>query len=132
AASTRPGPAVWGARVRGGSVLPAGRCPCPGRPTRGGPERGAIPGGAGAGRGTRYAPAPGALPPRPRHPVCQERPAGASLRCTGDGHRPVPCHGDDLLAAPGGGGTSAGGEAVREDAAILADVLALLQEETGK
>ena len=29
------------------------------------------------GRGTRHAPAPGPLPPRPRHAVCHDRPAGA-------------------------------------------------------
>lgn len=30
------------------------------------------------GRGTRHVPAPGPLPPRPRHAVCRDQPAGAS------------------------------------------------------
>ena len=51
------------------------------------------------GRGTRHAPAPGPLPPRSRHAVCQDRPAGAGPYRTVHRHRDVPCHGHDLLAA---------------------------------
>ena len=109
-------------------ALPAGRRPCPGRPAGGGPERGAVPGGAHPGRGTRYAPAPGALSPWPRHPACQERPAGAGPRRTGDGYRSLPCHGDDLLAAPGRGGAGAGGGTVMDFYDVLDKVQVLLKQ----
>ena len=67
------------------------------------------------------------LPPRPRHAVCQDRPAGTGPRRTIHRHRPVPRHGDDLLAAPGGGGTGAGGGAVMDFYAVLDQVVALLR-----
>jgi hypothetical protein len=59
----------------------------------------------------RHAPAPGPLPPRPRHLVCPARPAGAGPYRTLRGHRVVPRHGHDFLAARGGGGTGASGGA---------------------
>ena len=40
------------------------------------PGRNALPAGARPGRGTWHASAPGPLPPRPWHAVCQDRPAG--------------------------------------------------------
>ena len=43
-------------------------------------------------------------------------------------HRAVPRHGHDLLAAPGRGGAGAGGGAVMDYDAVLAQVLALLQQ----
>jgi tetratricopeptide (TPR) repeat protein len=64
------------------------------------------------GRGTRHAPTPGSLSPWPRHPVCQERPAGAGPRCTVYRHRAIPYYGDDLLAPSGGGDPGAGGRAI--------------------
>ena len=45
----------------------------------------------------------------PGHPVCA-RPARAGSDCAVNGYRHVPCYGDDLLAAPDGGGLGAGGE----------------------
>ena len=36
--------------------------------------RSPLPAGPRPGRGTRHAPAPGPLPPRPRHAICQDRP----------------------------------------------------------
>ena len=73
-----------------------------------------LPPGPRPGRGAGHAPAPGPLPPRPRHAVCHDRPAGAGPRRAIDGHRAVPCHGDDLLAAADGGGAGAGGGAVMD------------------
>ena len=52
------------------------------------------------------------LPPRPRHAVCHDRPAGAGPRRALDGHRDVPGDGHDLLAAPDRGSTGAGGRAM--------------------
>jgi hypothetical protein len=53
-------------------------------------------------------PPPGPLPPWTWDPVCAARPAGAGPRGTGNGHRLLPRHGDDVLAAPGRGGAGAG------------------------
>ena len=72
-------------------------------------------------------PLAGPLPPRPRHAVCQERPAGAGPRRTVRRHRAVSRHGHDLLAAPGGGGTGPGGGAVMDFYAVLDHVLELLR-----
>src|SRR5262249_18706047 len=47
------------------------------------------------------------------------------VRCHGD----VSCHGDDVLARPDGSGSGAGGGAVMDYSAVLAQVLALLQQE---
>ena len=59
-------------------------------------------------------PLAGPLPPRPGHD-CTTRPAvGAGPRRLVHRHRPVPRHGDDLLAAPGRGGAGAGGGPVTE------------------
>ena len=73
------------------------------------PGRSPLPPGPRPGRGTRHAPAPGPLPPGPRHAVCHDRPAGASSHRAVRGHRAVPCHGHDVLAAPDGSGAGAGG-----------------------
>ena len=72
-----------------------------------------LPPGPRPGRGAGHAPAPGLLPPRPRHAVCRDRPAGASSRRAVRGHHAVPCHGHDVLAAPDGSGASTGGGTVR-------------------
>ena len=79
-----------------------------------------LPPGPGPGRRTRHAPAPGPLPPGPRHAVCHDRPAGASSRRAIRGHRAVPCHGHDVLAAPDGSGAGAGGGTVRGPMAMPA------------
>jgi tetratricopeptide (TPR) repeat protein len=65
--------------------------------------RGALPGGANACRGAGHAATPSPLPPRPRHPIWEDRSAGAGPRRAVGRHRLVPCDGDDLLALPGGG-----------------------------
>ena len=65
--------------------------------------RSPLPPGPRPGRGTRHAPAPGPLPPRPRHPVCQDRPAEQARAELSTAIDAVPRHGHDLLAAPGGG-----------------------------
>ena len=74
APGARPGPAAQGTRERGARAAPAWRCPCPRRSPRCRTGRSALPAGSGPGRGTRYAPAPGALPPWSRPPVRQDRP----------------------------------------------------------
>ena len=61
---------------------------------------------------------------RPRHAVRQDRPAGAGPCRAVHRHRPVPRHGHDLLAAPGGGGAGAGGGAVMDCAALRTQALA--------
>src|SRR5262249_39471044 len=59
----------------------------------------ALPAGAGARRGVGHAPAPGALPPRPRDAVWRDGPAGAGPHRVVHGQRDVPRYGDDVLAA---------------------------------
>jgi hypothetical protein len=66
--------------------------------------------------------------------VCHTRPARAGPCQAGDGDLPLSSHGDDLLAAPDGDGTGAGGEA-----AITAGItrctmkhFAQICQETGK
>ena len=54
-------------------------------------------------------------------------PAGTGPRRAVHRHRAVPRHGHDLLAAPGGGGTGAGGGAVMDFYEVLARVIELLQ-----
>ena len=49
-----------------------------------------LPPGPRPGRGAGHAPAPGALPPRPGHAVCHDRPARAGPHRVIDGHRDVP------------------------------------------
>src|SRR5204863_350875 len=71
-----------------------------------------LPPGPGPGRRAGHAPAPGALPPRPRHAVCAARPARAGPNRTVDGDRHVPRYGDDLLAPGDRGGAGAGGGAM--------------------
>ena len=73
---------------------------------------------------TGHAPAPGALPPRPGHAVCRDWPAGAGPCRAVDGYRDVSGYGDDLLAPGDRGGTGAGGGAVMDYQALLAQVLA--------
>jgi tetratricopeptide (TPR) repeat protein len=90
------------------------------------PGRHPLPPSPRPGRGTRYASAPGPLPPRPRHAICHDRPSGAGSGRVVYSYRDVPGHGDDPLAAPGGGGTGTGGGAVRDYDAILAEMLALI------
>src|SRR5262249_12700639 len=84
---------------------------------------------AGPGRGTRYAPAAGPLPPGPRHAVCRDRPARAGPYRVVDGHRDVHVDGDDLLAPADRSGTSPGGGPVMDYDAVLAQVLDFLQRE---
>jgi class 3 adenylate cyclase/tetratricopeptide (TPR) repeat protein len=79
------------------------------RASRDRPSRSPLPPGPRPGRRTRHAPAPGPLPPGPRHAVCQDRSAGASACRAIRGHRAVPCHGHDVLAAPDRSGAGAGG-----------------------
>src|SRR5439155_16147128 len=66
-------------------------------------------------------------PSRPRHAVCQDRPAGTSPRRALHRHRPVPRHADDLLADPGGSRAGGGGGAVMDFYAVLDQVVALLR-----
>ena len=115
-----------GTRGRGARAAPAWRRPCPRRSPRCRAGRSPLPAGPGPGRGARHAPAPGPLPPRPRHAVCQDRPAGAGPRRAVHGHRAVPRHGDDLLAAPDRGGAGAGGGAMMDFYAVLAQIVDLL------
>ena len=93
-------------------ATPAWRRLCPRRPPDAAPAEASLPAGPGPGRGTRHASAPGPLPPWPRHPVCQARPAGAGPRRVVHCYRAVPCHGDDLLAPRGGGCAGPGREAL--------------------
>ena len=72
------------------------------------------------GRGAEHAPAPGPLPPRPRYAVYQDRAAGAGAHRTVCRYWPVPCHGDDVLAAPGGGST--GGGSLRDKGCVKRDL----------
>ena len=62
-------------------------------------------------------------------PIRHNRPTGAGPCRTGRRHRPVPRHGHDLLAAPGGGGAGAGGGGVMDYDALSSQVIALLQRE---
>src|SRR5262249_30760898 len=77
----------------------------------------------------RHAPAPGPLPPRARHAVCDDWPAGASPRRVVHGHRDVHVNGHDLLAASDRGDAGAGGGTLMDYDAVLTQVLALLQQE---
>ena len=70
--------AVAPGREHGTPGVPRGRARC--RP---------LPPGPRPGRGAGHAPAPGALPPRPGHAVCCDRPAGAGPYRAVDGHRDV-------------------------------------------
>src|SRR5215831_97428 len=59
-----------------------------------------------------HAPAPGPLSPWPWHAVWPDGTGDTSpyrIICC---YRPVPCHGDDVLAAPGRGGADAGGSTI--------------------
>src|SRR5262249_14823746 len=125
----RPGPAAEGSRGRSPYTLPAWRGPSPRRPSEDGAGRSLLPAGPGPGRGARYAPAPGALPPRPRHAVWHDRPARAGPHRVIYGHRNVPGHGDDPLAPTDRSGAGAGGGAVMDYDAVLAQVVTLLQQE---
>ena len=107
----RPGPAAQGTRERGAGTAPARRRPGPRRSSRGRAGRSPLPAGPGPGRRTRHAPAPGALPPRAGPAVPPDRPAGAGPCRPGYRHRPVPRHGHDLLATPGGSHAGADGGA---------------------
>src|SRR5713101_6821548 len=49
--------------------------------------------------------------------------SGRTVRC----HSAVPCHGDDTVAAPGGGDTGVEGEGVMEFYAILDQIVHLLR-----
>ena len=89
-----------------GPVAPGREHGAPGVP-RGRASRRPLPPGPRPGRGAGHAPTPGALPPWPRHAVRQDRPAAGACR-PGGRHRPVPRHGDDFLATPGGGNAGAG------------------------
>src|SRR3989442_318409 len=73
----------------------------------------------------------GPLPPGPWHAVCHDRPVGASAHRALRGHRAVPCHGHDVLAAPDGSGAGAGRGTVRA-CGHAGKVLALRQWETGE
>ena len=76
-AGARPCPPVPATRPPGlGPVAPGREHGAPGVP-RGRARRRPLPPGPRPGRGAGHAPAPGALPPRPRHAVCADRPAGA-------------------------------------------------------
>src|SRR5207244_9462544 len=69
------------------------------------------------------------LPPWPGHTVCHDRPVGAGPDRTVCRYRAVPRHGHDLLAAAGRGGAGTDGGAVMDYDAVLAHVIALLQQE---
>src|SRR5262249_29421705 len=62
-------------------------------------------------------------------PDLPDPPAGAGSCRVGCRHRDVPRYGNDVLAAPGGGRTGAGGGTVMDYDTVLAQVLALLQQE---
>src|SRR5262249_39294385 len=64
-----------------------------------------------------------------RHAVCHDRPAGAGPHRIVHGHRAVHVDGDDVLAPTDHSGTGAGGGPVMNYDAVLAQVLALLQQE---
>src|SRR5262249_35982126 len=91
--------------------------------------RSPLPAGPHPGRGTRHAPAPGPLPPRPRHAVRQDRTGRAGSHRVVHGHRDVRVDGHDLLAAPDRSGAGAGGGAEMDYEAALAKVLDLRQRE---
>ena len=71
--------------------------------------RTSLPAGPRPGRRAGHAPAPGPLPPRPRHALSQAGKGRAGSCRPVCRHRAVPRYGHDLLAAPGGGGAGAGG-----------------------
>src|SRR5262249_14250953 len=81
------------------------------------------------GRGAGHASAPGPLPPRPRYAVCHDQPARAGPHRIVHGHRDVHVDGDDVLAPADGSGAGTGGGTVMDYDAVLAQVLALLQQE---
>src|SRR5262245_17964797 len=95
----RARPHAPGARPRGLGAPPPRRhrqaSPAPGERTSCHP----LPAGAGPRRGVGHAPAPGALPPRPRDAVWRDWPAGAGPHRVVHGQRDVPRYGDDVLAA---------------------------------
>src|SRR5262249_10733546 len=124
----RSGPTAQGTRQRGARAAPAWRCPGPCRSPRCCAGRSALPAGPRSGRQTQHAPAHGPLPPRPGHLVRHDWPAGAGPHRAVCRHRPLPRHGDDLLAPPGGGGAGAGGGAVMDFYGGLDQVLALLRQ----
>ena len=95
-----------------------------------GQASGLLPPGLDPRRSPGHAPAPGPLPPRPRHAVCRDRPAGAGPYRAVDGYRDVSRYGDDLLAPGDRGGTGAGGDGVMDFYALCAQVIALLQRES--
>ena len=83
-ASSRPTPPP---RCRAGSIL--------------------LPASPGSGRRVGHAPAPGALPPGPRHAICEDGPGGAGTHRAVDRHHDVPVDGHDVLAAPDRGSAGA-------------------------
>ena len=96
-----------GAWKRGVGTVPAGCGPRPDQPPRCPAGRGALPGSTDAGRGAGHAATPGPLPSWPWHPIREDRSAGTGPRRAVHRHRPLPCHGDDLLATPGRGSAGA-------------------------
>ena len=103
--------AAEGAWRRGARAVPARCRPRPRQPSRCPAGRGALPGGADACRGAGHAATSGPLPPWPRHPVYEDWSAGTGPRRPVHGHRALPRHGDDVLAAPGRGRPGGGGGA---------------------
>jgi tetratricopeptide (TPR) repeat protein len=91
-------------------AAPAWRRPCPRRPPRCHAGRNPLPAGPHPRRRAWHAPAPGSLPPRARSAVRPDWPWCAGPCCPGHRHRPVPRHGDDLLAPASRGGAGAGGK----------------------
>jgi len=85
-----------------------------------------------SGRGVGHAPPPGPLPPRPRHPVCADRPARAGPCALTAALALVPGYGHDLLATPDGGGAGAGGGGSKSLWPCLAEVCTFLQRKTGE
>src|SRR4029453_12793683 len=81
------------------------------------------------GRRTRYASPPGPLPPWSRYPVGQAGTGRAGPYRTVHRHRPLSYDGNDLLAASDRGSTGTRGETMMDYEAVLAHVLALLQQE---
>src|SRR5712691_9586210 len=53
--------------------------------------------------------------------------AGPRAGCTVRRHSGVPCYGEDIVAAPGGGSTGVGGEAVMEFYDMLDQIVHLLR-----